>query len=217
MREHVDLLSNEQAGILLKNLLRYSNTGEVIETEDIGVKMLFSVLRSQIDRDSTKYERIVEKRKQSGRMGGLAKAKQNIANVASAKFAKQTVANVADNDTVTDTVNDNVNDNVTVNVNDTIKEDSKESKKGADKPTRFIPPTLSEVQKYISDNKYSVNASTFIDFYTAKGWMVGKNKMKDWKAAVRTWQNKDKQLRPEEVGIVLNDNSIDKYANDKLW
>ena len=65
-----------------------------------------------------------------------------------------------------------------------------------------------------------MDASTFIDFYTSKGWMVGKNKMKDWKAAVRTWERKsktEKNAKPEEIGIVLTDNSSTKYDNDKLW
>ena len=58
----------------------------------------------------------------------------------------------------------------------------------------FQPPSLSEVSDYIHDKKYHVDADNFINFYESKGWMVGKNKMKDWKAAVRTWEkrNEDK-------------------------
>ena len=56
------------------------------------------------------------------------------------------------------------------------------------KITRFIPPTLEEVQAYCLERKNSVDAERFIDFYATKGWMVGKNKMKDWKAAIRTWE-----------------------------
>lgn len=56
----------------------------------------------------------------------------------------------------------------------------------------FTPPTIKEVTEYsISIGFKSLNAQHWIDFYTAKGWMIGKNKMKDWKAAVRTWQRKD--------------------------
>lgn len=53
---------------------------------------------------------------------------------------------------------------------------------------RFTPPTLTEVQAYIQEIKSQVDPQRFIDFYASKGWMVGRNKMKDWKAAVRTWQ-----------------------------
>ncbi len=91
------------------------------------------------------------------------------------------------------------------------------SSMNTDKSTRFVPPTLSEVQDYIQKNSYSVDASTFIDFYTSKGWMVGSNKMKDWKAAVRTWQRKQKSSgNSSDIGVVLKDNSIDKYK-DKGW
>lgn len=53
---------------------------------------------------------------------------------------------------------------------------------------RFIEPTLEEVQEYIEEKNYSVDAERFIDYYTANGWMVGKNRMKDWKATIRNWE-----------------------------
>lgn len=53
---------------------------------------------------------------------------------------------------------------------------------------RFTPPTITEVQEYIEEKNYSVDAERFIDYYTANGWMVGKNHMKDWKATVRNWE-----------------------------
>lgn len=59
--------------------------------------------------------------------------------------------------------------------------------------TRFIPPTVEEVRQYCIDNNYSLDAQRFVDFYECKGWMVGKNKMKNWKAAVRTWIRKDRE------------------------
>ena len=53
---------------------------------------------------------------------------------------------------------------------------------------RFTPPTLQEVQDYCNERGNGVNAENFIDYYTANGWRVGKNPMKDWKACVRTWE-----------------------------
>ena len=60
------------------------------------------------------------------------------------------------------------------------------------KAKNFIPPAVEEVRAYIAEKAYSVDADRFVDFYTAKGWMIGSNKMKDWKAAVRTWE-RDRQ------------------------
>ena len=58
--------------------------------------------------------------------------------------------------------------------------------------TRFSPPSLTEVIKYAQDKKYTgFDHETFVDFYESKGWMVGKNKMKDWKAAVRNWNKRN--------------------------
>ncbi len=54
----------------------------------------------------------------------------------------------------------------------------------------FLKPSIEEVRQYCESRKNNVNASNFWDFYESKGWMVGKNKMKDWKAAVRTWERR---------------------------
>lgn len=56
------------------------------------------------------------------------------------------------------------------------------------KSSRFVAPTLDQVSEYVKEIKSQVDPQRFIDFYESKGWMVGRNKMKDWKAAVRTWQ-----------------------------
>lgn len=57
------------------------------------------------------------------------------------------------------------------------------------KPTsRFTPPSVEEVTAYCRERKNHVSAERFVDFYQARGWMLGKNKMKDWRAAVRTWE-----------------------------
>lgn len=59
-----------------------------------------------------------------------------------------------------------------------------------EKPTRktFVPPTEEEVREYCVERNNGVDAAAFVNFYESKGWMIGKNKMKDWKAAVRTWE-----------------------------
>ena len=52
----------------------------------------------------------------------------------------------------------------------------------------FKPPTVEEVKAYCIERGNNVDPEAFVDFYESKGWMVGKNKMKSWKAAVRTWE-----------------------------
>ena len=79
--------------------------------------------------------------------------------------------------------------NVNVNVND-IKENTLKSVK----EQRFAPPTPENVREYCREMGYThVDADRFVDFYSAKGWMVGKNHMKDWKAATRNWERSQRQ------------------------
>lgn len=98
-----------------------------------------------------------------------------------------------------------------------IKKDNNESN-GVHK---FTPPSLLDVQNFIEQQSYSVNAESFFNFYESKGWMIGKNKMKDWKSAVKTWNSKNKveqAARKDDRFISVNydfDNQENNYANWK--
>lgn len=65
------------------------------------------------------------------------------------------------------------------------------------RPKRFKRPTLEQVREYCNERGNNVDPEAWMDFYTSKGWMVGKNKMKDWQAAVRTWEKSDRQDKAE--------------------
>ena len=55
------------------------------------------------------------------------------------------------------------------------------------KVTRFVKPTAEEIKSYCEETERQIDADRFLDYYNANGWKVGKNPMKDWKAAVRNW------------------------------
>ena len=57
----------------------------------------------------------------------------------------------------------------------------------------FVKPTVDEVREYCESRNNGIDAEVFVDFYESKGWMIGKNKMKDWKAAIRTWERARKE------------------------
>lgn len=57
------------------------------------------------------------------------------------------------------------------------------------------PPTLEEVKQYIQEKGFTMSAETFYNYYTANGWRVGKNKMKDWRASVRNWNTREKEFK----------------------
>lgn len=63
---------------------------------------------------------------------------------------------------------------------------------------RFMPPSLEELSAYIAEKNYTVSPHSFIAFYSSKGWMVGKNKMKCWRSAVTQWQLREKQNTHEQ-------------------
>lgn len=66
-----------------------------------------------------------------------------------------------------------------------------EKEKGKKNAKRFTPPTVDEVRAYCQERDNNIDPENFVDFYASKSWMIGKNKMKDWKAAVRTWERRD--------------------------
>ena len=73
------------------------------------------------------------------------------------------------------------------------------------KRKRFIKPTIDEIQEYCKERNNGINAEAFYDFYESKNWYVGKNKMQDWKACVRTWEQRDnKQVKKEPTWLNKN-------------
>lgn len=70
--------------------------------------------------------------------------------------------------------------------------------------TRFSPPSVQEIEEYCTEKGFLLDAERFVDYYASVGWRVGKNPMKDWRAAVRTWVKKDTpKPEPENCGYVL--------------
>jgi predicted phage replisome organizer len=72
-----------------------------------------------------------------------------------------------------------------------LKEKDKKEKTVATRSPSFKKPTMEEIYNYCKERKNNIDSSAFYDFYESKNWFIGKNKMKDWKAAVRTWEKRD--------------------------
>ena len=183
IRTPLELLTDEQRGKLFIALLNYSEYGELPDF-DGALLMAFAFIRMSLDRDAEAWAEKRAKRAEAGRSGGLAK----VANASNASSSKQNVANLA--------VPVSVSVPVPVNVN---TPNTSVGRGTADKPpraARFTPPTLAEVQAYVSERQSPVDPQGFLDFYAAKGWLVGKTPMKDWKAACRnaeSWERWAKQ------------------------
>ena len=63
---------------------------------------------------------------------------------------------------------------------------------------KFVPPTVDEVREYCESRNNGIDPEMFVDFYESKGWMIGQNRMKDWKAAVRTWERDRKKCTAKQ-------------------
>lgn len=86
---------------------------------------------------------------------------------------------------------------------------------GISKKKAFAPPTVDEVRAYCQERGNNIDPQRFVDFYESKGWFVGKNKMKNWKAAVRNWENRDKpapqESKPREWGKQIYDKAEEQH------
>lgn len=76
---------------------------------------------------------------------------------------------------------------------ESVEAGEEERKKVAQKKERFKPPSVQDVQDYCNERQNGIQAYTFVNFYQSKGWKVGNQPMKDWRASVRTWEQKNKQ------------------------
>lgn len=186
--DNIQALSMEQRGMLFTSLMLYAS-GQDPEEMDPVTAMAFSFIKSQMDKDIEKYNETCAKRSEAGKLGGRPKKQEEAkkANGFSENQKKQGKAKKADNEYEYD------------NDNDLLKENTKRKV--------FSTPTVDDVRAYCLERNNKVDPQQFVDFYESKGWMIGKNKMKDWKAAVRTWERSETKTRQGETAKLTKDNN----------
>lgn len=192
-------LSDEDAGRLFKAMTA-SASGEKIEL-DGALGALLSFFDAKRKKADEAYAETCKKRAEAGKQGGRPQSNNNQSqanetnkkqNKANAFTQKQTKAKKADTDTDTD------------NIKETLSIES--VKKSA---ARFSAPTVEEVAAYCSERRNGVDAERFCDFYASKGWKIGKEPMKDWKAAVRTWEKNGIMPKNKASSAVKSPQSFD--------
>ena len=92
-----------------------------------------------------------------------------------------------------------------------IEENRREKK--VDKPQKFIKPSVSEIEQYCKERNNSINPERFYDYYEANGWKIGKNTMKDWKAAVRTWEKNNFNIPNSKTQYKITDNNYTNFGD----
>ena len=194
-------------------IAEYAIYDNLIELKPLA-KVAFGFIKQTIDRDTQKYISISEKRSEAGKRGGRP-LKNNELKESNEKQKKQLLSEKSKKSNCPLNDNDNVNDNdisflekkkqkSDVAVSDLENESSespietiqtpKEQSGGGRK--KFTIPTPEEVQAYCDERKNGILGQQFCDFYSSKGWRVGSQPMKDWKAAVRTWEMRRKDQSP---------------------
>lgn len=188
--EQIELLSMEQRGLLFTAIMAYAAGNDMPEMDAVTT-MAFSFIRSRMDADNEKYRKTCEARREAGKKGGRPKSdqknhdeaektedleeKQKKSKKANGFFEKQNNPDI-DND---------------IDIDNDKKESTLKGTK--EKSCHFIPPTLTDVEEYCREKEISIDCQRFVDFYESKGWMIGKNRMKDWRAAVRNWARGQRQ------------------------
>lgn len=214
--EQLEVIPDAERGVLFLEVLKYARTGVVPTIENPFLKALFLGFKNQIDRDTAKYDEVCKKRAEAGRNGG----NQRVANLkiqATQSNCNQNQAN-ASNCLKVEANASNTQANQADSVNGSVNVYDIDINKSKGKTSRFTPPTLQEVENYIKEKGYSVDAEAFIAFYDSNGWLVGKNKMKSWKSAVTTWAKREEKQpqRPTASAKRTNNvNSIWENPNDE--
>lgn len=220
-------------------IAEYAIYDNLIELKPLA-KVAFGFIKQTIDRDTQKYISISEKRSEAGKRGGRP-LKNNELKESNEKQKKQLLSEKSKKSNCPLNDNDNVNDNdisflekkkqkSDAAVSDLENENSespletlqapKEQSGGGRK--RFVIPTPEEVQAYCDERKNGILGQQFCDFYSSKGWKIGKEPMKDWKAAVRTWEMRRKDQSPSITQPQAQISApkrirFDEYGNEVIY
>ena len=156
-------LPDEIAGKLIKHIFAYVND-ENPPCDDLLLSIAFEPIQQSLKRDLKKYEVYIGKQKENGAKGGRPK-KEEETQITQPFFQEPKKA-------------DSVSVSVSVSDKDIkVKKDV------------FIKPSIVEIKTYMTEIGMADVSEKWFDYYESNGWLVGKNKMKNWKAAVRTWKN----------------------------
>ena len=181
-----EALDNGQRGKLFLAILQYANGQE--PTGLSGAEYIaFLTIKAQIDRDQSEYASKSEKNRENGRKGGRPKK-----------------ANGFEENRTVFSETQKSQDKEIEKEKDKEEDKDKEVSPKPPKPKterKFQPPTVEEVTDYCRQHGYHIDTVRFVAYYTSNGWRVGKNPMKDWQAAVRTWVSKDKNEGRTSYGL----------------
>lgn len=229
--EGIKELPRDIQGEVLTAIMEYGLNGVTTENQKQITKAMFALIKPQLDANNQRFE--------NGKKGGRPKANCNQTETETETETKPKQNRNKTKPEPNVNVNDNVNDisflekkkqKSDAAVSDLENENSeppletlqapKEQSGGGRK--RFVIPTPEEVQAYCNERNNGISGQQFYDFYSSKGWKVGSQPMKDWKAAVRTWEMRRKDLSPSVAQPQLQISApkrirFDEYGNEVIY
>lgn len=193
--EILDLLSNDQIAQLFLTIRDYVLGRDIPELDQV-TSIAFLPIKNQLDRDAKKYEAKCLVNAQNGKKGGRPPKGTgkdgNRENPVGFEETQpiQTEAKKPQSQSQSQEQSQSNN-----NPNNLCMGDKSPKKRAS----RFTPPSIEEVREYCLERGNGIDAERFVNFYESKGWLIGKNKMKDWKAAVRNWERINDTNRPKDA------------------
>lgn len=190
------LLDDAEIGQLFLAVCDYAKSGTIPDYPSKAWGACFDLMRDGVDNNAKKYaetcarnKKNIEKRwknqASSDEYGGIP---QDTTEYDGIRSGTTYTNRTEQNRTKLNCNEDNLSDT-------TVYDGIPPNVKGKRSAKRFTPPTVDNVRAYCEERGNHVDAQRFVDFYTANGWKVGKNSMKDWKAAVRTWERSNSQKK----------------------
>lgn len=182
-----EAMTDDEAGRLIKHFFRYVNDLNP-KAPDRVTELVFEPIKAVLKRNLKHWENRVEQNRNNGIKGGRPKTENNPNKPNGFLENRKKPDNDNDKDNVNDKDNDINNISLSTNVS---KEIEQQNVAQSQKSKRFIKPTLSDIEVFTQASNLNINPEQFFDFYESKDWMIGKNKMKDWKAAARNWARRN--------------------------
>lgn len=195
-------LSDAEFGRLIRAGLHYKETGEEIELTG-RESLLWDGMKLDIDKDNAKYNSLCAARSEAGQKGAAARWQTDGKNSKShLPYGKNSQDKEKEEDK-----------DILPHISPSGDISPQRGEPTAEKRKRFVAPSVDEVRAYCKERGNRVDPQRFVDFYTANGWTQGRGKpIKDWRAAVRTWEARDKQATPVQRPVLTDDDyDLDKF------
>lgn len=180
--EYIEDLPADYKARFSEYIIKYGLYGELPPLMEQTLEFtIWQKIQRRIDGEAKKYAEISEKRREAAQ-----RRYSRYGDKANAETAQQEPTKITNAETA----------------------EQPQATENKDKRPTFTKPTVEEIDAYCKERKNGIDAQAFFDFYESKGWKVGAVKMRDWRASVRTWEQRHREERHKAGGIWGKENEI---------